>query len=142
MTIKQNDALCLSSKLIEEARNIVGLRQLANENTAGTVAAALVSQEGSIFTGICIDTDCSLGFCAESAAIAEMLKAGQTRIKMIVAIYQDGTILPPCGRCRELMMQVADNNSETQVSLSEDTLVPLSVLLPTTVDVTTKENRI
>ena len=37
---------------------------------AGQVAAALMTKSGNIYTGICIDTACSLGMCAERNAIA------------------------------------------------------------------------
>lgn len=67
---------------------------------SATVAAALVTAESSVFTGVCVDTACSLGFCAEHAAIAEMLKARQSRVQMIAAVNKDGAVLPPCGRCR------------------------------------------
>ena len=42
--------------------------------TSGSVASALITEAGNVHTGICIDTECSLGFCAEHAAVAEMLK--------------------------------------------------------------------
>src|SRR5579863_9145841 len=67
--------------------------------TSGTVAAALVSAQSHVFTGVCVDTACSLGFCAEHAAIADMLKARESAVQMIVAVNNDGVILPPCGRC-------------------------------------------
>jgi cytidine deaminase len=43
-----------------------------------------------------------MGFCAEHAAIASMLTAGESKIMTIVAVNCEGAILPPCGRCREL----------------------------------------
>ena len=52
----------------------VGYFQCSDHCTAGGVSAALLTASGNIFTGICIDTHSSLGFCAEHAAIAEMLK--------------------------------------------------------------------
>jgi cytidine deaminase len=61
-----------------------------------------------MFTGVCVDTACSLGFCAEHAAVAEMLKVRQSHVRMIVAVNKDGAVLAPCGRCRELLWQVDD----------------------------------
>lgn len=56
---------------------------------AGGVGAALVSKTGAVYTGLCIDTGSSLGFCAEHAAIADMLKHRETRIAGIVAVSCD-----------------------------------------------------
>lgn len=97
---------------------------------AGGVAAALLTASGSIHTGICIDTACSLGFCAEHAAIADMLKSRQTKIIAIVAVNEDGKIMPPCGRCRELIRQVDPENWTTEVVVGEDKVVTLAELMP------------
>jgi len=93
-------------------------------------SAALVTVAGNLYTGICIDTDCSLGFCAEHSAIAEMLKARESDIRLIVAVDTDGTILAPCGRCRELMRQVSRRNAAAEVIVGRDRVVRLSELLP------------
>ena len=55
------------SRLKAEAHNVVGRFVCSDDCSAGSVAAALLSQSGDVFTGICIDTACSLGFCAEPA---------------------------------------------------------------------------
>jgi cytidine deaminase len=83
-----------------------------------------------VYTGICIDTACSLGFCAEHAAIAEMLKAQESEIRLIVAVERTGAMVAPCGRCRELMWQVDPRNRTTQVILGPNETVTLEQLLP------------
>jgi cytidine deaminase len=98
--------------------------------TSGSVAAALVTAAGNIDTGVCIDTACSLGFCAEHAAVAEMLKAREAEVRMVVAVDNTGEILPPCGRCRELLWQVSPANRATWVVLGPDAGRPLAELLP------------
>src|SRR2546425_6130237 len=92
------------------------------ECQSGGVAAALMTAAGNVYTGVSIDTECSLGFCAEHAAVAEMLKARESDIRMIVAVDASGTVLPPCGRCRELLWQVSQaNRQSTWVVLGPDT---------------------
>ena len=73
----------------------------SDDCTSGDVAAALVTSAGNLYTGICIDAECGIGFCAEHAAVAEMLKARDSAVRMIVAVDRDGAVLPPCGRCRD-----------------------------------------
>lgn len=117
-------------RLIAAAAALAGAFRTSEDCTAGSVAAALMSATGRVYTGICIDTACGMGFCAEHAAVAEMLKARESRIAMVVAVAADGRILAPCGRCRELMWQVDDGNRETRVILTPDRTVPLAELLP------------
>jgi cytidine deaminase len=100
------------------------------ECTAGGVGAAALSEGGRVFTGICLDARCSLGFCAEHAAIAEMLKHRLTRIVAIVAATDNGEIIPPCGRCRELIRQIDPANWETAVVVAPGNLARLADLLP------------
>jgi cytidine deaminase len=118
------------ARLKAEATEVAGEFTCSKDCSAGSVGAALLSDAGHIFTGICIDTACSLGFCAEHAAIAAMLKERQTAIRAIVAVKSDGRVLPPCGRCRELIRQVDPKNWETLVVLSDTQFVTLRELLP------------
>ena len=103
-------------------------RRVSEDIEVGGVAAALVTDQGNVYRGICIDTSCSMGFCAEHAAIAAMLTAGEDKVAQIVAVNWDKTVLPPCGRCREFLLQLG--NPETQVLVAEDTAVPIKELLP------------
>lgn len=118
--------------LIDQATALVGAFELSGnkDNSAGNVACALVTKDGNIYTGICIIVACGMGFCAEHAAIAEMLKARETEIQMIVSIKRDGKILPPCGRCREFMYQVDKRNINTKVIIDKNKTVLLKKLLP------------
>lgn len=98
--------------------------------TSGSVASALLTDAGNVYTGVCIDTECSLGFCAEHAAVAEMLKARESHIRMIVAVGVDGAVMPPCGRCRELIWQVSPANRSMLVVLGDEVVKQLGELLP------------
>jgi cytidine deaminase len=120
----------IHQELIEKAKGILGEFQLAQEGlTAGSVSSALMTSKGNIYTGICLDLSCGIGFCAEHAAIAEMLKARETAIEYIVAVKSE-RILMPCGRCRELMLQVDKKNLNTKVVIDDKDHIVLSELLP------------
>jgi cytidine deaminase len=103
--------------LLAAARAVLNPRRLTASVEVGGVGSALRAASGRIFTGVCVDTQCSIGFCAEHAAIAAMITAGESRIMDIVAVGEDGAILPPCGRCREFVVQVDDGNADTWVIL-------------------------
>jgi cytidine deaminase len=118
------------NELINEAKKVIGVFRLSKESlTAGSVAAALVTKSQKVYTGICIDLDCGIGICAEHSAIAEMLKDRETEIEMIVAVGLD-KIYPPCGRCREMMYQINNENKNTKVVVDQNTVVKLDELLP------------
>lgn len=117
-------------ELIQEAKSVLYPRELSGGSTAGTVAAALVTDRGNVYRGVCIDVPCSMGFCAEHAAIAAMVTAGESRIEKIVAICgREIGLVAPCGRCREFMYQVNHENLKTEVLLDCGT-VTLRELLP------------
>ena len=119
-----------NTKLIAEARGKVGEFRLSKEwLTAGSVACALVTEAGNLYTGICLDLACGIGFCAEHSAIAAMLNSRETVITKIVAVTAD-KILPPCGRCRELMVQVDIRNLDCEVILPDGEVRTLRELLP------------
>ncbi|NLT41508.1 MAG: cytidine deaminase [Anaerolineae bacterium] len=116
--------------LLEAARAVTGEFPLSPDGlSAGGVGAAILTAGGNVYTGICIDVSCGIGFCAEHAAIAEMLKHRETQIVAVVAVCEEG-VLPPCGRCREFMMQIDRRNADAEVMVAEDTVVKLGSLLP------------
>ncbi len=100
----------------------------------GDVACDLVAASGMRYQGVCIDTGSGTGFCAEHAAIAAMVTAGEYVIDRIVAVWRDEVgrlyVLPPCGRCREFIRQIDPANIHTEVVLGLDTTALLRELLP------------
>ncbi len=118
-----------TTKLINAARSVLGEFKLSYNFSAGSVGAAIRTANGNTYTGICIDLASGLGFCAEIAAIAEMLKCRETHIVAVVAVTENG-IIPPCGRCREMIAQVDSRNMSCSVIIGENRVVTLHQLLP------------
>jgi len=103
----------------------------------GDVGAALVTDGGNVYVGVCIDTASGTGFCAEHAAIAAMVTAREYKIARIVAVWRNEGqgplhVLPPCGRCREFIHQIDPANLDAEVVLGRDRTVRLRELLPAT----------
>ncbi|MGL4571388.1 MAG: cytidine deaminase family protein [Clostridium sp.] len=116
--------------LYEIAKETLNPRELSNSSYAGSVAAAILSDSGKVYTGVCIDTPCSMGFCAEHAAIAAMVTAGESKILKVISVYEDGTIIPPCGRCREFICQIHNENYKCEVMVKKDKVMTIDELLP------------
>lgn len=96
--------------LYAEAKKVLKPRKVSEMLETGGVAAAVESVSGKIYTGVCVDSACTLGICAERNAIFSMLTNGDDALKRVVAVNWDGKVLPPCGACRELMTQLMPQN--------------------------------
>jgi cytidine deaminase len=120
--------------IIRRAERLLNPHRTADGRLFGDVGAVLVTHGGNSYAGVDIDTASGTGFCAEHAAIAAMVTAGEYRIRQIVAVWKDETgttyVLPPCGRCRELMRQIDPSNLDAEVVLAADKAVKLRELLP------------
>ncbi|MBQ6267296.1 MAG: cytidine deaminase [Clostridia bacterium] len=92
--------------LYQAAKAVQKQREISARISAGGVAAAIESASGKIYTGVCVDTSCALGICAERNAIFNMITNGEDEIRRVLAIMPDGTTGAPCGACREFMAQL------------------------------------
>jgi cytidine deaminase len=108
-------------------------RVISDSIDAGGVAAAILTKNHNIYKGVCIDTACSLGFCAERNAIGSMITNGEEEIEKLVCIgSHNDNIMMPCGACRELIMQLSDTNKKTKIltNLNNNESVSLEELMP------------
>lgn len=119
-------------KLYNAAIKVQNDRSISPFVDAGGVAAALVTKAGNIYVGVCIDTACNLGMCAERNAIANMITNGESKIDKIVAVMGNGKVGSPCGACRESMMQLDKNSGEIEIltDCEKKTTVRLKELVP------------
>ena len=119
--------------MLEAAKAVQGGRRISDYVEAGEVAAAVESATGRIYTGVCVDTACTLGICAERNAIFNMLTNGEHRIRRVLAVMPDGKNGAPCGACRELMVQLMPQDyGDIEVMLDIETMktAHLSELTP------------
>lgn len=118
--------------LYHEARRVQNARVISPFMEAGGVSAALLTKAGNIYVGVCIDTACTLGMCAERNAIANMITNGEHEIEKFVAIVEDGSVGAPCGACREYMMQLSKDSGEVEILMDYESrrTVRLKELIP------------
>jgi cytidine deaminase len=117
-------------ELITQAKTLVRALPVRG-GTLSEVGCVLITENGERFSGACMDLACGIGFCAEHAAIAQMIThTDETHIAVIVAANDQGAI-PPCGRCRELMNLIDERNLDTRIILSPTESKTLRELLPT-----------
>lgn len=120
-------------KMYEAAKAVQNGREISERIYAGGVAAAVESASGRIYVGVCVDTSCTLGICAERNAIFNMITNGEQEIKRVLAIMPDGKTGAPCDACREFMTQMMPgkyHNIEIMLDYENERIVTLGELTP------------
>lgn len=99
------------------------------------VGAALLTDLGTIFSGANVENAAyPTGLCAEAAAIAAMVAAGERRIAEILIIGDGDALVTPCGACRQRLREFACEDTKVHVAglngvratFSLGTLLPLA----------------
>ena len=117
-------------ELCEKAKSVICPKEISANMYAGSVGAAVLTKEGNIYTGVCIDTSCSLGMCAERNALSTMITHGEYEADKVVAIFQNGEVMSPCGACREFMMQLKGGENIQILLNNEGKVKTLGDLMP------------
>ena len=74
------------------------------------VGAALLTTEGTVYTGCNVEISTyALTICAERTAIFKAISEGDHRFKAIAVVSDDPGFTPPCGACRQVLMDLAGN---------------------------------
>ncbi|NLA76504.1 MAG: cytidine deaminase [Clostridiales bacterium] len=118
--------------LFNEAKAKLNPRTISPFIEAGGVAAAIMTDKGNIYTGVCIDTACTLGMCAERNAIANMITNGESKIVKLVCVMGSGSVGSPCGACREYLMQLDKDSPKMEILTDYETqsTITLGELVP------------
>lgn len=120
-------------ELYRAAKSVLNPRKISDIVEAGGVAAAIESESGRIYTGVCVDSACTLGICVERNALFNMISNGESRFRRVIAVNRDGRAMPPCGACRELMSQIMPRdykNVQIMLDFEKDRVVTLGKLTP------------
>jgi len=122
-------------ELIEKAKEVIVKSRLVDLINTGEVGSALITPQGNIYVGVSMGFFCGIGSCAEYQAIGSMISNGEKEIKTIVAVWYDEghkkhVVVPPCGKCREMILQACKKNKKTDVIISLSKKVRLVDLVP------------
>jgi cytidine deaminase len=119
-------------ELYKIAKSKINPRKISPFIEAGEVSAAILTKAGNIYTGVCIDTSCSLGMCAERNAVANMITNGESKITKLVCCFSDGNLGSPCGACREFLMQLDKDSGDIEILTNHEKMetIKLKDLIP------------
>ena len=74
------------------------------------VGAAIVAEDGNIYTGCNVENaSYGLTVCAERNAMASLIASGNRIPVSIAIVAKDGVLCPPCGACRQVLMEFNPN---------------------------------
>ncbi|WP_101068962.1 cytidine deaminase [Roseovarius salinarum] len=119
--------------LLDEARAV---RENAHAPYSGfRVGAAVRGGSGRVYRGCNVENAAyPEGVCAETAAIAAMVAAGETELAEIAVIADGAAPVSPCGGCRQRMAEFAGPELRVVMGTTRgsSTAVTLGELLPMT----------
>lgn len=97
------------------------------------VGCCLHTDNGEYFLGGNIEfSSYSLAMCAESSAIADLMRKGKQKISHVVIVNHLNTACYPCGACRQRLSEFADDDTIIYLCSQEGILeqYTLGELLP------------
>ncbi len=116
-------------RLAAIARNM--LRKAHAPYSNFKVGAALESVSGEVFTGCNVENaSYGLTICAEQSAVAHAVARGHSRFRRLVIVTASRRAVPPCGACRQVLAEFADNMDIISFGSEENAQWRLRDLIP------------
>ena len=96
------------------------------------VGAAVLTKTGIVFTGCNVESSSySLTMCAERTALFKAVSEGHKKFKAIAIASDENGFTPPCGACRQVIIDLAGNIDVVLTKKNgESKVVTMKELLP------------
>jgi cytidine deaminase len=89
------------------------------------VGAAALIDDGRIVTGVNVENaSFGLTFCAEVSLIGGLVTGGGGRLVALVATDENARLLSPCGRCRQILLEMGGPDLAVNETWTAATLLP------------------
>jgi len=96
--------------------------------SAFPVGAAALVDDGRVVTGCNVENaSYGLGLCAECGLVSTLHGSGGGRLVALACVDGSGSVLMPCGRCRQLLWEHGGGECLVDTPLG---ILPLGELLP------------
>lgn len=77
------------------------------------VGAAAIADDGRLVAGCNIENaGYGVTLCAECSLVSQLFMTGGGTIRAFVCVNGDGDVIMPCGRCRQLLFEHSDAETE------------------------------
>ena len=117
-------------ELLTLAKQKIKPRRINSRIKVSDAVCVAVSLKGNVYYSYSMRASCGLSCCAEQLVIGEMLKNDEYIISKLVVLDELGNILPPCGKCCELITQLASENKKARIVLSDTQSIELNKIFP------------
>ncbi|WP_176714150.1 cytidine deaminase [Orenia metallireducens] len=88
------------------------------------VGAALLTKDGEIYTGCNVENSSyGLSNCAERTAIFKAISEGKMEFEAIAIVADTKRPCPPCGACRQVIVEFGKNIDVIMSNLNEDIII-------------------
>lgn len=123
-------------ELVGRARAVIAPRYVENRHQIGAI---VVSGDGRVFSGVHLEAMVGrASICAEAVALGNACAAGATDLRVVVSVrhpkpsepHTEIRLVPPCGLCRELLLDYGPQMRVVVDTGDGPALVPLAGLLP------------
>jgi cytidine deaminase len=96
------------------------------------VGAAIRTKKGRVYTGCNIENSSyGLAICAERTAIFKAISEGEKEFTAIAVASDDPDFCPPCGACRQVLMDLAPSLDFVMINKKgQEKVVTLKELFP------------
>ena len=75
------------------------------------VGVAGLVDDGRVVSGCNVENAAyGVGLCAECGMVSQLHRSGGGRLVAVYCVAADGTVLMPCGRCRQLLSENSDRD--------------------------------
>ena len=102
-------------KIPQEVSELFQIAKQASENAYAPysgfkVGAAILTKSGKIFTGCNVENSSySVTICAERTAFCKAVSENEKEFKTIAIYVQSDKVFPPCGACRQFMIEFSED---------------------------------
>ncbi|GAA5084286.1 cytidine deaminase [Thermocatellispora tengchongensis] len=124
------------ASLVRLAQDTISARYAENRHQ---IAAVIVAGDGRVFTGLHLEAMVGrASICAEAVALGKARAAGASDLRIVLAVRhpkpseerREIRLVPPCGLCREILLDYSRDMMAVVRSDGGPALVALSELLP------------
>jgi cytidine deaminase len=132
----EHDGAEAVTALVAQAREVISARYAENRHQIGAV---IVTGDGRVFSGIHLEAMVGrASICAEAVALGQARAAGADDLRLVLAVRhpkpsetrRDIKLVPPCGLCRELLLDYGPHLRTVVQDGDDIRVVPLGGLLP------------
>ncbi|MBQ4030731.1 MAG: cytidine deaminase [Bacilli bacterium] len=107
--------------LIKEAKKKINVHEIPPFIEYGNNSCALLTDSGSIYTGVSVKSNSSINNSAEKSAVINMLNNSETTITKMVILNELEELITPSIDCLEYLLDLSASYGDIEILVNYDT---------------------